>query len=141
MSGSALAPWAQGDFVLKTSSMLAEEIGCSNSSNVKECLKGKTVEEIKKAAAKVSKNVVKTEGVNIADFHPRVDGEFLHGLTVEEAFKRAPKIEHFMGICSQENIPTENHEVFRSYLKISVVNIPFEEGVAQFGVEDLYRDE
>lgn len=25
--------------------------------------------------------------------------------------------------------------------RVKVVNIPFEEGVAQFGVEDLYRDE
>uniref|UniRef100_A0A914P2L5 Carboxylic ester hydrolase n=1 Tax=Panagrolaimus davidi TaxID=227884 RepID=A0A914P2L5_9BILA len=104
MSGSALAPWAHTDDVISTSKQLIEEIGCAESKNVKKCLKSKSMEEIKKATAKFARFVLKSDGVNLAAWHPRIDGEFLHGLTVEQAIVKAPKKDHFMGICGLEHV-------------------------------------
>uniref|UniRef100_A0AC34FAY6 Carboxylic ester hydrolase n=1 Tax=Panagrolaimus sp. ES5 TaxID=591445 RepID=A0AC34FAY6_9BILA len=104
MSGSALAPWAYTEEVVATSAKLIEATGCQGSSNVKKCLKSKSTEEIKEATSKFAPTVLKADGVNLANFHPRIDGEFLQGLTVEEAIQKAAKKDHFMGICSQEHI-------------------------------------
>uniref|UniRef100_A0A914P5N3 Carboxylic ester hydrolase n=1 Tax=Panagrolaimus davidi TaxID=227884 RepID=A0A914P5N3_9BILA len=108
MSGSALAPWAHTDDVISTSKQLIEETGCEESKNVKKCLKSKSMEEIKKATAKFARFVLKSDGVNLAAWHPRIDGEFLHGLTVEQAIVKAPKKDHFMGICGLEHGDSRN---------------------------------
>uniref|UniRef100_A0AC34GYF0 Carboxylic ester hydrolase n=1 Tax=Panagrolaimus sp. ES5 TaxID=591445 RepID=A0AC34GYF0_9BILA len=102
MSGSALAPWASGEDVVETSEKLILATGCQESSNKKECLKAKSMDEIKEATAKFAKDILKSDNINFANFHPRIDGEFFQGLTVEEAIQKAPKKDHFMGICSQE---------------------------------------
>uniref|UniRef100_A0AC35F7B4 Carboxylic ester hydrolase n=1 Tax=Panagrolaimus sp. PS1159 TaxID=55785 RepID=A0AC35F7B4_9BILA len=104
MSGSALAPWAHTDEVVETSLKLIEAAGCQNLSNVKECLKSKSTDEIKVATSKFAKTVLKADGVNLANFHPRIDGAFFHGFSIEEAIQKAPKRDHFFGICSQEHI-------------------------------------
>uniref|UniRef100_A0A914PUA6 Carboxylic ester hydrolase n=1 Tax=Panagrolaimus davidi TaxID=227884 RepID=A0A914PUA6_9BILA len=104
MSGSALAPWAHTNEVVETSLKLIEAAGCQNLSNVKECLKSKSTDEIKVATSKFAKTVLKADGVNLANFHPRIDGDFFHGFCIDEAIQNAPKRDHFIGICSQEHI-------------------------------------
>ena len=104
MSGSALAIWAHTDDVLESSARLVDAVGCGAASDLKKCLKSKTTAEIKVATSTFAKYIFKHDNVNLAYFHPRLDGEFLHGNTLDEAIKNAPKRETFMGICSQEHV-------------------------------------
>uniref|UniRef100_A0AC34F714 Carboxylic ester hydrolase n=1 Tax=Panagrolaimus sp. ES5 TaxID=591445 RepID=A0AC34F714_9BILA len=104
MSGSALSPWAHTEEIVKTSKKLILATTNCRHKNIKQCLKEKTTEDIQKATATFAKHILKSDGINLAHFHPRLEGELLKGMNFEEAIKKAPKREHFMGICSQENI-------------------------------------
>ncbi|KIH67148.1 Carboxylesterase [Ancylostoma duodenale] len=76
MSGSPWAFWAIGASVAKNSLELAEALGCR--SNIKECMKGKTVEEIYKGIEKVFFfHDSTTDGIDIIKWGAVIDGEFV----------------------------------------------------------------
>ena len=100
---SMSAPSYPGD-VLAFSNALIEATGCQNASNAKECLKGKTTEELKVATAKFTNYTFNGDVVNVIPFHPRIDGEFLYASTLEESIKMAPKRDNLMGLVSMEYI-------------------------------------
>uniref|UniRef100_A0A914PWF9 Carboxylesterase type B domain-containing protein n=1 Tax=Panagrolaimus davidi TaxID=227884 RepID=A0A914PWF9_9BILA len=103
MGGSAFASWAhEEEDLLQHSKLLAKAAGCSDSKNIKECMKQKSAKEILAAASTFIKSEVRGDSVNFGYFYPRFDGEFVNGNTMEEAVKNAPKKANFLGICSQE---------------------------------------
>ena len=101
-SGSALAIGAASDDILVPSAQLAEAAGCGNVTNVKECLKGKTLQEIKAAHTQFATNIFIADTPAFVRFHPRIDGEFLYAPTMEESIKMAPKRDTLMGVLTLE---------------------------------------
>ena len=99
---SMSSPSYPGD-VLAFSTGLIQGAGCQDAVNIKECLKGKTTEELKAATAKFTNYTFLGDKVNVVPFHPRVDGEFLYASSVEESIKVAPKRDNLMGLVTMEN--------------------------------------
>ena len=104
MSGSSLSICASSDDVLEPSSQLIDGAGCRNAPNIKECLKGKTMAELKAATATFTNYTFISDTVSVVSFHPRIDGEFLYASTLEDSIKVAPKRDNLMGVVSLEYI-------------------------------------
>ena len=103
-SGSALTASASADDTLGPSAQLIEAAGCRSAPNIKECLKGKSLQEIKAAVATFAEFTFVSDTPRHVRFHPRIDGEFLYASTMEKSIKMAPKRDTLMGILTLEDI-------------------------------------
>uniref|UniRef100_A0A914R0N2 Carboxylesterase type B domain-containing protein n=1 Tax=Panagrolaimus davidi TaxID=227884 RepID=A0A914R0N2_9BILA len=104
MSGSASAPWASAeDDLVESSSKLIAAANCSQNSNIKECLKGKSTAEIQAATSSFIDHGLRGDSINFGYFYPRFDMDFVKASNMKEAIKKAPKKANLQGVCSQEH--------------------------------------
>lgn len=57
MSGTAWTSWVLNDRIVNNSRVVIETLGCSSESSVKECLQGKSLEELQRAVSKLVTSV------------------------------------------------------------------------------------
>uniref|UniRef100_A0A914P7L8 Carboxylic ester hydrolase n=1 Tax=Panagrolaimus davidi TaxID=227884 RepID=A0A914P7L8_9BILA len=104
MSGSSQAIWANTEDVVGFSKNLTRELGCDKVEDLKKCIQRSSTHEIIKAAKSFTPNTNRYDSPDFSYWNPRIDGDFVDAQNFNEAIKKAPKRENFIGIDSQEDI-------------------------------------